>query len=64
MNKNEKLRLLMAKFVDFQIIRDDFVAKRPTECAVLHTISLTKNAYSGYRIVEKTDNYINVLATL
>lgn len=58
MNKNEKLRLLMAKFVDFQVIRDDFVAKRPTECAVMHTISLTKNAYSGSRIIEKTDNYI------
>ena len=58
MNKNEKLRLLMAKFADYQVIRDDFVAKRPSECAVMHTISLTKNAYSGFRIIEKTDNYI------
>ena len=58
MNKNEKLRLLMAKFADYQVIRDDFVAKRPSECAVMHTISLTKNAYSGSRIIEKTDNHI------
>lgn len=48
----------MAKFADYQVIRDDFVAKRPTECAVMHTISLTKNAYSGFRIIEKTDDYI------
>ena len=58
MNKNEKLRLLMAKFAGYQVIRDDFVAKRPSECAVMHTISLTKNAYSGSRIIEKTDDYI------
>ena len=58
MNKNEKLRLLMAKFADYQVIRDDFVAKLPSECAVMHTISLTKNAYSGSRIIEKTDDYI------
>nr|DAM75649.1 MAG TPA: hypothetical protein [Caudoviricetes sp.] len=58
MNKNEKLRLLMAKFADYQVIRDDFVAKIPSECAVMHTISLTKNAYSGSRIIEKTDDYI------
>lgn len=48
----------MAKFADYQVIRDDFVAKIPSECAVMHTISLTKNAYSGSRIIEKTDDYI------
>ena len=58
MNKNEKLRLLMASFVDFQVIRDDFVAKKPAECAVMHTISLSKNAYSGVRVIEKTDEYV------
>ena len=56
--KNEKLRKLLASFVDFQIIRDDHMAKKPSECAVMHTISLTKNAYSGSRIIEKTDNFI------
>ena len=56
--KNEVLRKLLASFVDFQIIRDDHMAKKPSECAVMHTISLTKNAYSGSRIIEKTDNFI------
>ena len=29
--KNEKLRKLLASFVDFQIIRDDYMAKKPKE---------------------------------
>ena len=56
--KNEKLRKLLASFVDFQIIRDDYVAKKPKECAVMHTISLNKSAYSAYRAFEATDTYI------
>ena len=56
--KNEKLRKLLASFVDFQIIRDDHMAKKPSECAVMHTISLTKSAYSAYRTVETTEESI------
>lgn len=56
--KNEVLRKLLASFVDFQIIRDDYVAKKPKECAVMHTISLNKSAYSAYRTVETTDTQI------
>ena len=56
--KNEILRKLLASFVDFQIIRDDYVAKKPKECAVMHTISLNKSAYSAYRTVETTDTQI------
>jgi len=56
--KNEKLRKLLASFVDFQIIRDDYMAKKPKECAVMHTISLNKSAYSAYRTVETTDTQI------
>ena len=56
--KNEKLRKLLASFVDFQIIRDDYMAKKPKECAVMHTISLNKSAYSAYRTVETTDEEI------
>ena len=56
--KNEKLRKLLASFVDFQIIRDDYMAKKPKECAVMHTISLTKSVYSAYRTVETTEDNI------
>ena len=56
--KNEKLRKLLASFVDFQIIRDDYIAKKPQKCAVMHTISLTKSAYSAYRTVETTEESI------
>ena len=56
--KSEKLRKLLASFVDFQIIRDDYVAKKPKECAVMHTISLNKSAYSAYRTIETTDTQI------
>nr|DAX28556.1 MAG TPA: hypothetical protein [Caudoviricetes sp.] len=56
--KNEKLRKLLASFVDFQIIRDDHMAKKPSECAVMHTISKTKSAYSAYRTVETTEESI------
>lgn len=61
--KNEKLRKLLASFVDFQIIRDDHMAKKPTECAVMHTISLTKSVYSAYRTVETTEDNIKEQAT-
>ena len=61
--KNEVLRKLLASFVDFQIIRDDYIAKKPKECAVMHTISLTKSAYSAYRTVEKTEESIKEQAT-
>ena len=61
--KNEKLRKLLASFVDFQIIRDDHMAKKPTECAVMHTISLTKSVYSAYRTVETTEGSIKEQAT-
>ena len=61
--KNEKLRKLLASFVDFQIIRDDHMAKKPSECAVMHTISLTKLAYSAYRTVETTEERIKEQAT-
>ena len=53
--KNEKLRKLLASFVNFQVIRDNYVAKKPIECAVMHTISLNKSAY---RTVETTDTQI------
>ena len=56
--KNEKLRKLLASFVDFQIIRDDYVAKKPKECAVMHTISLNKSAYSAYKAFETTNTEI------
>ena len=56
--KNEVLRKLLASFVDFQIIRDDYVAKKPKECAVMHTISQTKSVYSAYRTVETTEESI------
>ena len=56
--KNEVLRKLLASFVDFQVIRDNYVAKKPTECAVMHTISLNKSAYSAYRTIETTDTQI------
>ena len=56
--KNEVLRKLLASFVNFQVIRDDYVAKKPKECAVMHTISLNKSAYSAYRTVETTDTQI------
>lgn len=56
--KNEILRKLLASFVNFQVIRDDYVAKKPKECAVMHTISLNKSAYSAYRTVETTDTQI------
>lgn len=61
--KNEKLRKLLASFVNFQIIRDDHMAKKPTECAVMHTVSLTKSAYSAYRTVETTEESIKEQAT-
>lgn len=61
--KNEKLRKLLASFVDFQIIRDDHMAKKPSECAVMHTVSLTKSAYSAYRTVETTEESIKEQAT-
>nr|DAP31847.1 MAG TPA: hypothetical protein [Caudoviricetes sp.] len=61
--KNEKLRKLLASFVDFQIIRDDYIAKKPSECAVMHTISLTKSVYSAYRTVETTEDNIKEQAT-
>lgn len=61
--KNEKLRKLLASFVDFQIIRDDHMAKKPTECAVMHTISLTKSAYSAYRTVGTTEESVKEQAT-
>ena len=61
--KNEKLRKLLASFVDFQIIRDDHMAKKPSECAVMHTISLTKSVYSAYRTVETTEDNIKEQAT-
>ena len=61
--KNEKLRKLLASFVDFQIIRDDHMAKKPSECAVMHTISLTKSAYSAYRTIETTEDNIKEQAT-
>ena len=56
--KNEVLRKLLASFVDFQVIRDNYVAKKPAECAVMHTISLNKSAYSAYRTIETTDTQI------
>lgn len=61
--KNEKLRKLLASFVDFQIIRDDHMAKKLSECAVMHTISLTKSVYSAYRTVETTEDNIKEQAT-
>ena len=61
--KNEKLRKLLASFVDFQIIRDDHMAKKPSECAVMHTVSLTKSVYSAYRTVETTEDSIKEQAT-
>nr|DAN19486.1 MAG TPA: hypothetical protein [Caudoviricetes sp.] len=61
--KNEKLRKLLASFVDFQIIRDDHMAKKPKECAVMHTISKTKSVYSAYRTVETTEDNIKEQAT-
>lgn len=61
--KNEKLRKLLASFVDFQIIRDDHMAKKPSECAVMHTISQTKSVYSAYRTVETTEESIKEQAT-
>ena len=61
--KNEKLRKLLASFVDFQIIRDDYIAKKPQECAVMHTISMTKSVYSAYRTVETTEDNIKEQAT-
>lgn len=61
--KNEKLRKLLASFVDFQIIRDDHMAKKPSECAVMHTISQTKSVYSAYRTVETTEDSIKEQAT-
>lgn len=61
--KNEKLRKLLTSFVDFQIIRDDHMAKKPSECAVMHTISLTKSVYSAYRTVETTEDSIKEQAT-
>lgn len=56
--KNEKLRKLLASFVDFQIIRDNYVAEKPIECAVMHTVSLNKKAISGYRVIETTEEYV------
>ena len=56
--KNEVLRKLLASFVNFQVIRDNYVAKKPIECGVMHTISLNKSAYSAYRTVETTDTQI------
>lgn len=56
--KNEKLRKLLASFVDFQIIRDDYVAKKPKECAVMHTISLNKSVYGAYKAFEITDTHV------
>lgn len=61
--KNEKLRKLLASFVDFQIIRDDHMAKKPSECAVMHTISQIKSVYSAYRTVETTEDSIKEQAT-
>ena len=61
--KNEILRKLLASFVNFQVIRDNYVAKKPTECAVMHTISLTKSVYSAYRTVETTEESIKEQAT-
>ena len=61
--KNETLRKLLASFVDFQIIRDDHMAKKPSECAVMHTISQTKSVYSAYRTVETTEDSIKEQAT-
>jgi hypothetical protein len=61
--KNEKLRKLLASFVDFQIIRDDHMAKKPKECAVMHTISKTKSVYSAYRTVETMEDNIKEQAT-
>lgn len=61
--KNEKLRKLLTSFVDFQIIRDDHMAKKPPECAVMHTISQTKSVYSAYRTVETTEESIKEQAT-
>lgn len=58
MSKNEDLRLLLASLVDYQVIRDDHIAEIPGECAVMHTISLNKTAYSGYREIEKTNEHI------
>ena len=57
MSKNEDLRLLLASLVDYQVIRDDHIAEIPVECAVMHTISLNKTVYSGYREIEKTNEY-------
>src|SRR3712207_706487 len=56
--KNEKLRKLLASFVDFQIIRDNYVAEKPAECAVMHTVSLNKKVISGYRVIETTEEYV------
>lgn len=59
MSRNEKLRLLLAEYVDFQVIRDNQMAEVPEkEYAVMHTISLNKSAYSNYREKEKTVDYI------
>ena len=56
--KNEQLRKLLASFVDFQIIRDDYIAKKPNEFAIMHTISLTKNSISGRRIISNDEEKI------
>ena len=56
--KNEQLRKLLASFVDFQIIRDDYIAKKPNEFAIMHTISLTKNSISGSRIIRNDEEKI------
>ena len=61
--KNEALRKLLASFVNFQVIRDNYVAKKPAECAVMHTISLTKSVYSAYRTVETKEDSIKEQAT-
>ena len=56
--KNEQLRKLLASFVDFQIIRDDYIAKKPNEFAIMHTISLTKNSISGSRVIKNDEEKI------
>lgn len=56
--KNEQLRKLLASFVDFQIIRDDYIAKKPDEFAIMHTISLTKNSISGSRVIKNDEEKI------
>lgn len=59
MSKNEKLRLLLAGYVDFQLIKNNQMSEMPdNEYGVMSIISLNKSSYSNYRVKERTTDYI------